>query len=619
MPAHQHVVAGALGSSMRLGRCPQPDPDALVDFVIFVKNLIVCKLALRPVPGDADTSPAAWFPKTSYNQADQERLSSRWMPVSVVLDLARRWTHLPKDRPIPLEFEIFVVSLFFKWEFYPEPKHFRSINARDDAFKIFFGPYEHLLSDILYHATDSSGMCYFVKLIPVDMRAEYIDYMMYRIGNEFMGTDHSSFEAIFTKPVMFATTMQLYEYMFKLLPEGAAVCEILQRVLAGKQFIKSKFFTMVMDAIRCSGEMDTSSANGFSNLCFFLYAMYLINLEQLQLDWLAQRVPARRVAVQTISGLVETDVAWENNPRGVVEGDDGLGTAAGRLPGPTEFARLGCSVKEDRSDDPLSMAFCGIIAVRNRDGSLTNIKEPLKVLAKFPWLPNKFNGAKPHFKMTLYRARAYSLLVEMRNNPMTHNFALAVLRLTKSCHNRLHKALQAFDRYHRVMVARGIEEFGADVPKPAITPEVRMAVSDSFRISIAEQIKIEQDFDKAKTLGELFSPTLFDLFPPKWVEHHDRFVSRNSWLPPSGLQAHQGNLRHVARLSSLFDVAHNDITRYELFVKMCRYSGLTAVSEHEYTTIVREENDAHVIHREDHAGFWAFLRTRPDIVVIRDE
>lgn len=605
-PDPNNIVAGALGASYRLGRCPDPHVGSLIEFVKFVHKLIVDILGLRPVAPDADTGIEEWLKHTSYNEVDKERLRSSWLPLDVILDLARRWTGLNKAKKIPHEFVIFVIGLFFKEEFYPEPKFFRGILARDDGFKVFFGPFEHLIADILYKSE------YFVKKIPVDLRARYIDELLYRLGNEYVGTDHSSFEAIFTKPIMFATTMQLYQYMLQLLPMGEAVCEILQRVLAGKQFVRSKFFTAVLEAIRCSGEMDTSSANGFSNLCFFLFVMYLINLDEMQDEWLACQRPHKFIA-HGVNQQTEVEVVGvEKNAKGVVEGDDGLGTGAGKLPGPPEFARLGCVVKEDRSDDPLSMAFCGIIALRTRNG-LVNIRSPYPVLARFPFLPKDWLGAKKHMCMTIYRARAFSLLVECRDNPLTHSFACAVLRITKSCHNRWQKALLAFDRYHREMVTRAVELYGKEVPTPAILPEVRMAFQERFLVECGLQVKIEKHFDAAKNLGDLFSPELRDLFPIEWIQHHDRFVNDSWEQPPAGLQAHKGNIGHLARLSEMFDTG-DVTTNYGLFVSFCRYSGIKPLNIVDYRVLLDYELGRIERPVLDHSRFWDFIDANPQFV-----
>jgi hypothetical protein len=81
---------------------------------------------LVPLKNDTDFSIESWLSETKYTESRKEELRRAYA------------AHLgSKDRSC---------KSFIKREDYPEPKHARWINSRSDAFKVFSGPYFHLVA-----------------------------------------------------------------------------------------------------------------------------------------------------------------------------------------------------------------------------------------------------------------------------------------------------------------------------------------------------------------------------------------------------------------------------------------------------------------------------------------
>jgi hypothetical protein len=168
----------------------------------------------------------------------------------------------------------------------------------------------------------------FIKHVPVSDRPDYVRNMVYAVGRRYIATDYSAFESLFTKCIMEACEFELYEYMLSRHPEGKRILERMIRVLGGSNKLRYKYFTVMLEATRMSGEMCTSLGNGFSNLMF--------------MEFVCSKVGSSRI-------------------EGVVEGDDGLFGVEGTLPTAEDFKKLGLAIKLEVHDTLDTAGFCGII------------------------------------------------------------------------------------------------------------------------------------------------------------------------------------------------------------------------------------------------------------------
>lgn len=531
----QCPLSNMYGSVVRLSRnIVFDDVEVSLAFERFCDDFILRgrELDLAQFRCDIDISVDTWLAQCkSYNEREKQSIRESAVPLMELYQSCRRFvgwrTRCARaqrwPRRVPTEFLPFIVKRFGKPEHYPSMKPLRGINARPNAWKAFMGPLIKYVEHLIY---DHPA---FVKKIPVTQRAKYIQFILDAVGQISMGTDYSSFEAMFHRAVMLATSIKLYRFLFAHLPNAEAILYILETVLAGDNIIFCKWFRIIIEACRMSGEMDTSLANGLCNLIFLCFIMVLIREEELQDEFIRR----------------ESFGNYEKRLRCVVEGDDGAFACGGRLPTRDDFARLGFVVTDDHSGDPLHLAFCGIRATED----YTNIKDIKKVLTQFAFLPREYAHAKTHMLKTLYRAKALSLLVEAKNCPVLHNFARAMCRLTRAQHNRVRKCIhRLFDSYHRDVAYQGLELYGKDVPDPDIAPETRLRCEEWFGMSVAEQLRLEAHFDSCtwETIGDSGME-----FPPLWRLYHHDFVKYDKTVEMREFPSCSANVEQFTRCMQL--------------------------------------------------------------------
>lgn len=340
------------------------------------------------------------------------------------------------------------IASFIKTESYPEFKHARWINSRHDAFKAWSGPWFKAIEKRVF------SIEHFIKHTPVPERAAKVNSIK-RDGAQYVATDYSSFEAHFHPELMDACEGVLVRHMLSRFPDVAdKICSVIFGQNHGKTRRKVSF---KLRGRRMSGDMCTSLGNGFTNLMIWSFLCELHNAE------------------------------WA----GYVEGDDGIfAVYSGGVPEPSEYAKLGFTIKIERGNDPNVMSFCGIIAA---DGQ--NVRSPGEFLSTFGWTSSCLNG-KPSTMASLLRAKALSAAYETPHCPIIRAIADRALFLTRNSVPRF-----VSDGYH------ALPELNA--PKFSPTPLTREAFSELYGVSVSQQILAEKRIlrgDDLAFLDDLLSP-----------------------------------------------------------------------------------------------------------------
>jgi len=247
---------------------------------------------LKPLCADEIPAFNCWLDSTDYSASRKKQLSELWT------DCGGR----------PGVKKLRKVKCFIKDETYPEFKYPRGIYSRSDYAKCMFGPLVAAISDKVF------ALPWFIKKIPVVDRPMAIYERLYKPGSRYHYTDYTSFESHFVKVVQEALEQRLFIYMTKNLPESRNIVDTMNLIKSQFQDMTFKLFDIIVPAFRCSGEMDTSLSNGFSNLMLWLFASYE-------------------------KGCPEDKI------KGYVEGDDGLFNNSGPTPDEDDFLKLGFTIK----------------------------------------------------------------------------------------------------------------------------------------------------------------------------------------------------------------------------------------------------------------------------------
>jgi len=431
-PDMNHAASIAMGAQKRIvNPLPQEmDHDVIVDFGKFCQRKV--EELFKPLEADADTGVDHWLANSSYTLERQQDLR-KLVPEEV-------------NRPL----KHVTCKSFIKDEFYLEYKYPRTINPRDDYFKVYSGPIFHLIEQVVFKHE------YFIKKVPLDQRPAYIKEKVYKPGFVYQCTDYTSFESSFTGPLMRNCEMILYRHMTKNLPMGESWCDNIEIALTGPQKLKFKKAVVRTIAGRCSGDMCTSLGNGFTNMMLMLYCAEKQELGELF---------------------------------AVFEGDDGLCRfSSGRTVDPMLLRQLGFTVKMEIFSELAHASFCGMIFDPD---SCQQIGDPRRFAAALGWTSAKYIGSRDATKKALLRAKALSGLYQFPACPIITALCRRIIFLTSQYSVARVLGSRNTNWWERVVLKDAI--LFQDVCQE-ITLGTRLLMEHKYGISVEEQVRIEQQF-----------------------------------------------------------------------------------------------------------------------------
>jgi len=452
------------GAQSRFCRQPPPANRALLrKFRRFVRRWLLRNLV--PLSRDTDVSFETWISRTNYPEWRRNELRIVYEKM-LALGWSKRWAR---------------VASFIKDECYGEFKHARCINSRSDEYKVTTGPFFKAIEEVLYNRPE------FIKHIPVSDRPDYIKGYLEREGVNYVATDYTSFEALFTKDLQDACEMQLYSYMLQHVSGGSQAVRLIYDTQTGINRCKFKYLDVSVPAKRMSGEMCTSLGNGFSNLMIMLFT--------------CQEVGSRNV-------------------RGCVEGDDGLFSMEGPTPRPSDFERLGLIIKLEVHPNVNTASFCGMI-FDTKDRII--ISDVMGHLARFGWTKAKYSGSKDIVLLRLLRSKALSMLYSYPGCPVLWKLARYGLRVT----SRAEKSnLSRYDEswWEREQAKlRAQVDFG-EVWSREPTAASRLLVEEKYGVTVTDQLRIEAYLDSLDKVQPLSCDAISRNMHQDWLTYSARYV-----------------------------------------------------------------------------------------------
>jgi len=429
---------------------------------------------LDPLDVDTDVSLGAWLAQTNYNESQRAVLlkcnddvaSKIWGDV----DKRGRVGGFPKFQHFkgPLSDSEIKIALS------------RGIYARSNYAKIIYGPIAKAVERKVFYGPRTAK--YFAKSTEVKDRPRMLMELFDVPGATVLMTDFSTFEA--THRILVQMLVRsLLRYMTQKLPLHDVFMEKFDRWINGANDIAFADFDAWVMGRTQSGEMITSLSNSLLNLMCFLFAAH----EQ-GIDW-------REIVIK-------------------VEGDDGatlrhpdLNVACAQQ----TIRDLGADLKLEEVNHISVGSFCGNVFSPR---ALKNTCDPWHVLGTMQWLPRQYALAKPKTKLAAVRAKAMSLLME-KPGPIVTAFAKRILRETSGVSIRKYLSGQNISRWEKArwtqnMAAHGIEH--PDVSNAGFLSKVdqeidlstRLLVQQLYRVSPADQIKIERMFDGFEPVDNRF-------------------------------------------------------------------------------------------------------------------
>jgi len=435
---------------------PDADPHLIEELGNFVRKWL--RKNLSPLSADSDCSFKNWLDNTNYPQWRKKQLDLVFTKTNGIL-----------------QSEDLKVKSFIKDETYGSYKYPRAINSRSDAFKVRVGPIFKLIEKQLYK------LKWFIKNVPVDERCQVIKNDCHQEGARVVGTDYTSFEALFVKILMVNCEMLLYDYMTQHLPDKDWFVIVL-KAMTGINKCVFKNFSCLVEATRMSGEMCTSLGNGFSNLMIFKFV-------------------AKKTGLKSLKGKVE--------------GDDGIFTYYGPKLDEYWFNKMGLLVKIIEYDDLCSGSFCGILCDHEE---MINITDPIVALLDFGWANGKYYPANSKCLRALLRAKGMSLAYQYPGCPILNSLAKYALRITKDSAYKIDK-----DPYKTDLFKSMLLKYGNEFPVKSVGFRTRVLVEDRFKIPICVQIKFEQYLDRKNDLSPIEFGDLLPYLGHDARDYYDRY------------------------------------------------------------------------------------------------
>jgi len=474
-PDLKHQDTGLAGAAYRFGRKPPNARDPAKRAELIKRLRTFTRAFVRqnfvPVASDADCSVRRWVDNSNYPDWRRKEL----------LFVFQDYSGDPTKDP-----DVSGVNSFIKEEYYVEAdvyKHARPINSRSDMFKCRVGPIFKLIEESVYSHPS------FIKHVPVPDRPQYILDMLYVEGGRYLVTDYTSFESLFTKDIMNAVEIELYDWMSSRLPDYDQFMSDVNNIIAGRNHCEFGSFSVDVDATRMSGEMCTSLGNGFANLMFMKFLCH------------------------------EKGSTCEM----IVEGDDGLTRVDGTPPTKQDFEDLGLWVKLDEVPSIEEASFCGLVF---DSSDRINVTNPINVMLKFGWSSRQYLNASDRSLLKLLRSKALSMLYEYGSCPILGALAEHTLRLTCGIGNgemlrfvRKSKS-SSWDKDRLVTAIKATPLRGV----PGIN--TRLLVEARYNIPVESQLRMEKYFDERTSLSPIPLELVSQFVRPLWIDCWNDYVLR---------------------------------------------------------------------------------------------
>lgn len=434
-----------------------PSDNVLHDFDLFVIDFL---------QNSVDTNGNLNFPILPYIEDDYENYFLKWIesrPYSTNRKKqlkSRFYQNYHHGEFYHLTENDYKCTSFVKREFYKTPKCARFINSRSDNFKCVAGPVISMIDEIF------SKLHWSTKHIdPIHMQPLYERFQPF---TTFVQTDYSSFESGFNYKYTCCAEQNLWEHMLQNNPQ---LLSIIQRVYTvnGKPRIercqtKNKSFQFETSGTRMSGEMWTSLANGFSNLCNMLF--------------ICQR-----------KGLVCD---------GIIEGDDGLfGISGNNLIDNHDFEQLGFKIVINYEHDLTKLDFCSLTYNPTTGNFLLDPEH----IIRLPWTCHtQYIDSRPKIKNMLLNVKTMSTAVRGHHTPILAQLCETVLRLNKPA---VRMKIPKTDSWKWARYAVDEYYHNKTFVKTPIDFNDRLLYAKKFGISIEVQEEIELILKKCTDLDQI--------------------------------------------------------------------------------------------------------------------
>lgn len=418
------------------------DEDEMKSFRSFVTRFINKNYTRLPhIDLSHDNLDRLWLDGSHYNTMQKNRFH----------EALERFLVEGKDK------DFYSCKAFIKKEPYAEYKFPRIINSRSDQFKAVVAPLVHLMEE---------QVCVNEHTIKHKEKHQFTQRMQdiqLRFGTVYE-TDYSSFEGSFSREFQMSCEYQLMCYM---LADNPEVLSVIKHVYKCDNVCFWNKGVAIIPGSRMSGEMWTSSMNGFSNRMLFEYTCYKNSQKQ--------------------QHPIDYDF--------IVEGDDGL-LATSRAIDLSYVNKLGFKLKVAKADSINELSFCGINVCEGK-----YVPDVSRTLQNITFSLDPGTASSVRRRKEMIHARGLSLMVESSGIPILQELAIKLLSFSNKYNIRDIDWWLRMNMFSESDWALGTRKFIAKYKRP-VTMEMRRFVEQKYKISVASQFKMEKQI-KNITLNDI--------------------------------------------------------------------------------------------------------------------
>lgn len=403
----------------------------------------------------------------------------------------------------------------------------RWINSSSDLLKVVFGPiadrcmeelvkcrsmiktvpvaerakaiYEHLGgSDVIAQSSDAKSMEDHYANIPPSAtnKPNMSNDPRYRIANELMlyMCGHilvpihllKAVKFLFYRTPSIAKQPLNVKELWKDIKDSNTLNELIKNILNTYRRLKMRHFGYVLvNAILCSGEMDTSFRNTSSMYVMVNFASYDLSNGQIK-------------------------YALSMN-----EGDDALTVYKGKGPDEQWWHDHGWLIEIEFTGRVNEASFCGLVFAPE---DLVSVPDIRAALCKFGWTNRRYVNSSRKVLMGLLRSKALSMACEYGNVPILGALAQRLLTLTRTINVR-QSIIDSTDMYHRENLQNYIKQ-KPWLQKPEVGWQTRLLVQKLQNIPVSAQLEAEATVSSI-SIDSFFSLPMLD-FPAHWIHNNSR-------------------------------------------------------------------------------------------------
>ncbi len=392
-----------------------------------------------------------------------------------------RQAKVTSDRysPFSLPSKYFRSKCFPKDEMTDEFKQARGICGRHAVIRVRYGPLIMKVEEVVYAADK-----HFVKHLTPKQRVAVMEERLARTGRK-IENDYSTFEAGFSPELIDACEVRLVRWVLGEAVDSMLLDEMIWDMRGIVNTMAYKWFTVMTNGTRKSGDSHTSLANGFTNLMIFCYVCHKV-------------------------GVNSFDI--------IVEGDDSIAWLDDWIPFKKTALDLGFSVKMGTVHWTHEGSFCQL---SYEPESKTIIRHPGKIINKLPWSKTDQIPFNKKHSLDIYIAKIYSLASECNKCPVLWALAEGAFR-RHGAHvvdwNFVYRHLPTYEREHLVSHWTKCE------PPDKAT---RAFFAAKYLIPESYQLRLEEYF-LTHTEGDYSHTLIYPLLRHEWFRMWDLYVTSSS-------------------------------------------------------------------------------------------